>query len=221
MIRNDLFSYLTWHWFVGRLTEPLFLSSRDCDHKAVGPTGLKNMRGLNSIFGSIWFLNLVFWWPLDGIWAWPPVLDSSQLFNIPSNPLFFFLSDFSSRLWIISQCQRKNPKWYSIHCNIFTWRRNAPFLLSYTVIDKYPFISYPSKPTFEGLGNTQHKPVWQRFSNSCGSEHPEKLSADLYAAQLDIWVCPATLSCHWMKTWGLPYSLAPSPFKPSDNGISH
>lgn len=109
---------------------------------------------------------------------------------------------------------KKNPKRYSSHCNILTWKTNAPFLLPYTVIDKYAFISYPSKPTFERLGNIPHKPVWQHFSNSCGSEHPGKLSADLYAAQLDIWVCPATLPCHWIKNVRSPLFPSSLSFQP-------
>lgn len=138
------------------------------------------------------FCSLVFWQPLHGVWALPPhsVLHSSGLFNIPSN-LLSYLSALSSKPWTISPCQRKTPKYGSIHCHIS--------FSPYTAVGKYPFVSHHCKPVFEWLGNTQHKPVWQHFSNSCDSEHPGELSADLYAAQRDIWVCFATVSCQWKK----------------------
>lgn len=71
------------------------------------------------------------------------------------------------------------------------------------------------------LWNTQHKPVLAAFQQLLNSEQPGKESADLYAAQLGISVCFATLSCiiEWKcKVFPVVYR---HPLYPLDNGILH
>lgn len=145
----------------------------------------------------------------------PPTSHSPSLFNTVKSTHFCYLSDLCSKPWTVSQCQWETPKYKSIHCNIFTWRENAPSLFPYTRMNKYPFILYNSKPIFEMLGNTQHKPVWAAFQpllwpwasckTVCWSVRGSAWSLRL--------LCNISLH-HWMKTWGLSSSLSPYPLNP-------